>query len=205
MNNRKQLNFSNSILSFITLLLGRTWRFSFAGHTAYSPEKRKSTIYCLWHENILAASLCFKDSHECFLASHSRDGRLISSILQSWGNTLIEGSFRRGGVSAIRESVRKLQQGYNLFTTPDGPRGPYHVVKRGIALIALLANAEVVPIQFNATLKWRLSSWDNFIIPMPFTKISVIYGTPVKAQKKNSTNEDTEIITQEIQTNLFEI
>jgi lysophospholipid acyltransferase (LPLAT)-like uncharacterized protein len=33
---------------------------------------------------------------------------------------------------------------------------------------------------------WRLNSWDRFIIPKPFARVTVAYGNPAKVEAANS-------------------
>jgi lysophospholipid acyltransferase (LPLAT)-like uncharacterized protein len=33
---------------------------------------------------------------------------------------------------------------------------------------------------------WRLKSWDEFIIPKPFARVTVAYGPPTKVQAASS-------------------
>ena len=36
----------------------------------------------------------------------------------------------------------------------------------------------VVPLHAGADRAWRLGSWDRFLVPKPFAKIRIAYGTP---------------------------
>lgn len=75
--------------------------------------------------------------------------------------------------------VRRVQAGYIACVTPDGPRGPRYRVQPGIVTLAHKTGATIVPVTYNA--KWRkvMQSWDSFVLPMPFSRIVVIYGEPI--------------------------
>jgi 3-deoxy-D-manno-octulosonic-acid transferase len=91
----------------------------------------------------------------------------------------IRGSSSRGGASAALELVKVLKKGYPVAVTPDGPRGPAKVVKKGVSLIARRAGVPVVPYGVSAFPALRLKTWDRFLIPLPFAKIVISEGRPI--------------------------
>jgi lysophospholipid acyltransferase (LPLAT)-like uncharacterized protein len=46
-------------------------------------------------------------------------------------------------------------------------------------MIALMTNAPVYPVFALPHSTWRLNSWDRFMIPKPFTRITVRFGEPL--------------------------
>jgi lysophospholipid acyltransferase (LPLAT)-like uncharacterized protein len=76
-----------------------------------------------------------------------------------------------------------LQQGKSIVITPDGPRGPREIAKSGVAQIALLSGASVVPMAALPSSAWRLNSWDRFCIPKLFAHIDVRFRDPIDPQK----------------------
>jgi len=72
-----------------------------------------------------------------------------------------------------------LQEGSHVGIIPDGPRGPRYVVQEGIIRLAHLTGAPILPVMYGARRKKTLSSWDQCIIPYPFTKIVVIFGESI--------------------------
>jgi lysophospholipid acyltransferase (LPLAT)-like uncharacterized protein len=63
-----------------------------------------------------------------------------------------------------------------MVITPDGPKGPREVVKSGVAHLAILSGAPVMPLAVHPSSYWRLKSWDQMIIPKPFSKVSIKSG-----------------------------
>eukprot|EP00919_Chromeraceae_sp_WS-2016_P071888 GHVR01170135.1.p1 GENE.GHVR01170135.1~~GHVR01170135.1.p1 ORF type:complete len:116 (+),score=10.64 GHVR01170135.1:117-464(+) len=63
--------------------------------------------------------------------------------------------------------------------TPDGPRGPRQRLVEGPLRLAKLTGAPILPCQFSV--KWRkeFNSWDRFILPLPFGRGKIVWGTPV--------------------------
>ena len=136
-------------------------------------------MYCFWHSQILTLSFIFRSTRKTALISKSRDGQRAAVIAKLWGHDVIYGSSSRGGMSGLRQCLRVLGKKRSIVITPDGPRGPREVVKAGIAQIALLSQAQVVPISIFPSHVWRLKSWDSFMIPKPFSKIDIVFGEPL--------------------------
>ena len=199
MNKIIEMDFLSRCINLLVNIIGNTWQYRITGVVENSPFNSKKNIYCFWHENILPLSFYFKNSKASFIASYHRDGKRLSSILQHWGGTVIEGSSRRKGLTAIRESVREIKSGKNLVITPDGPRGPWRVVKRGVAQIALLSNSPVILVHFRCNNSLNLRSWDRFVIPIPFACITIEFSSALIPEtygdtRSNSVNKLTIII-----------
>ena len=165
-------------------LLGRTWRVSLAGRSDMDPfnDRGQGRIYAFWHSNLLPLCFIFRGTGKVAIVSESRDGRRAAAVAQRWGHDVIHGSSSHGGAFALRACVRELRNGRNIVITPDGPRGPAGIVKSGIAQIALISGAAVVPVAARPKFAWRLGSWDRMIIPMPFSPVTVSVGDPVHPQ-----------------------
>jgi lysophospholipid acyltransferase (LPLAT)-like uncharacterized protein len=73
-----------------------------------------------------------------------------------------------------------------VAVTPDGPRGPARSYAPGALIAAQRAGAPIVPIAAHADSAWKLSSWDNFLIPKPFARVTVAYGEPTRVSSETS-------------------
>ena len=113
------------------------------------------------------------------LISASRDGDLVSILIERSGYGTIRGSTSRKGVIALRQLVDALAAGSNVLFTPDGPRGPVYEVSPGVIFVAQKSGAPIVPIHMEYSSCWRLKSWDRFCVPRPFSKLRFIIGPPL--------------------------
>jgi lysophospholipid acyltransferase (LPLAT)-like uncharacterized protein len=181
-------------------MLGRTWRFSVDGRGDYDPfhDDGKGCIYAFWHSSLLPLAFYFRNTAKTAIISESRDGTRAAAIAQRWGHTVIHGSSSHGGAPALRRCIRALKSGSTIVITPDGPRGPREIVKKGVAQIALLSGAPVIPVSVVAENALRLNSWDRTMIPLPFSKVSVRIGKPLRfgtgAENKTDVDRFTECI-----------
>ena len=138
-------------------------------------------IFCIWH-NRLALALPiwhrFRRSRKpsaklAAISSASKDGAIVAGVLERFGAQPVRGSSSRRGVNAMIEMVKWGKKGYDLAVTPDGPRGPKYSVQPGIVSLAQMTGFPVLPISYSLSRKITLRSWDNFQIPLPFSRCDV--------------------------------
>jgi lysophospholipid acyltransferase (LPLAT)-like uncharacterized protein len=139
----------------------------------------RGVVLALWHGNLLPPTYAHRGEGGVTLASRSRDGEYIASMLERWGYRVVRGSSSRGGDAALREMVRLARAGHAMALTVDGPRGPAGRLKHGVLRLAQLAGVPIVPVGSAASRAWRLGSWDRFMVPKPFSRLHIVYGEPV--------------------------
>jgi len=181
------------LIWLITTILGKTWRFNVVSPPDVDifDAKAAPKVYCFWHSTLLVISYLFRNTGKTAIVSPSKDGRIAAWVAKRWGHGVVFGSSRRGGAAALRQSIRAVRDGRSLGITPDGPKGPLEIAKPGAAQIAIVTGAPAVTIRIDTKSAWRLKSWDRFMIPKPFAKITVILSEPiVPPAHNNSTGND---------------
>lgn len=160
--------------------LAATWRYSVRGAEQLHALRARRTpiLFTLWHGQMLPLLWHHRDQGVAVLVSEHRDGETIARVLQMMGYALIRGSTSRGAGRALLGIVRTLREGGDVAVTPDGPRGPRHRFAPGAAIAANRAAAPILPTVAHVDRFWRLKTWDGFIIPKPFARITVAYGEP---------------------------
>jgi lysophospholipid acyltransferase (LPLAT)-like uncharacterized protein len=111
------------------------------------------------------------------LVSRSRDGDLQAGVMTALGFRVVRGSSSRGGAVALSTLVSALSAGDTIALSVDGPRGPRHVAKPGVAAAALAAGSPLY-VAASACRSARVlsSAWDGFEIPLPFSRVAVVVG-----------------------------
>jgi lysophospholipid acyltransferase (LPLAT)-like uncharacterized protein len=175
------LDWVSGSLWLIGSVLGKTWRYSLEGTTFINPfvDRNKAVIYCFWHSHILPLAYIFRNVGVTAIVSASKDGDRATAVAQRWKHDTIRGSSSKNQVSVIRQCDRALRDNRGIVIIPDGPQGPRETVKPGAAMIALMTNAPVYPVFALPQKTWRLKSWDRFMIPKPFARITVRFGEPL--------------------------
>ena len=167
------LDATGALLWLVMSGLGCTWRYRTLGLDPYSPYSQQGLLYCFWHAHLLSIGYGFRHSGVWSVISASQDGTRASAVVERWGYRTIRGSSSRGGISVLRACMRVINSRGNIALIPDGPRGPRHRVKRGIGAIALRTGAPVVAVGASVDRSFVLRSWDRFIVPLPFSTITV--------------------------------
>lgn len=136
-----------------------------------------------WHARILMIPFLYPGRALHILVSGHRDGEIIANILKQFSFKLVRGSSSKGGTDAMREMLRLLKSGDDLGIAADGPRGPAEVLKSGAAQLGRLSGKVVIPITFSASHSIRFTSWDRFMLPLPFSRGVFIVCDPVRYEK----------------------
>lgn len=159
--------------------LARTWRIVALNQQGFQERRRagRPVIFAFWHSQMLPLLWQHRDEGVAVLISQHADGEIIARICEALGYKTVRGSTSRGGARAIVEMDRQLEQGIDVAITPDGPRGPPRSIAPGVVYVAQRADVPIVPIYVHASRSWHLRTWDRFMIPKPFARITIRYGT----------------------------
>jgi lysophospholipid acyltransferase (LPLAT)-like uncharacterized protein len=191
----QRLRWSVRLGAAVIRVLAATWRYRVENdqelHAARSAGRR--VIFIPWHGELLPLIWHHRSQNIALVVSEHRDGEIIARIAETLGYATVRGSSSRGGSRALIGLMRELEAGRDAAVTPDGPRGPAHVFAPGAAIAAQRTGALLVPIRAAASRAWRLKSWDRFLIPKPFARVTVRYGplTPVVASSPREAAEQT--------------
>lgn len=175
-------------------LLASTWRMSTRGAEALEAVRAAGTpmVIVLWHGELLPILWQHRDQGISVLISTHADGEIIARICKSLGCRTVRGSSSRGGARALLELVRELEGGHEVAVTPDGPRGPRREFAPGAVVAAMRAGVPVIAFGATVDRAWRLRSWDRFVIPKPFAKVSIAYSAGERVTATSPREAETE-------------
>jgi len=180
------MKINNPLVHKIGGLIGatavRTWMSTLNYKAAYCdpaidpvyPECRGQKIYIFWHEYILFPLYLRGHCNLSMLLSRRTDAEILSHAAYHLGFDFVRGSTNRGGVSAIRELLRKSRE-LHLTITPDGPRGPRRRLAPGSIFVASKLGLPLVVMGYAYDRPWRVErAWDRFAIPRPFSRARAV-------------------------------
>jgi lysophospholipid acyltransferase (LPLAT)-like uncharacterized protein len=155
--------------SGLTTLI-RSLRFKWKGEPL--PDK---CIVVFWHSMMIGGWWIARKGSVA-LVSKSKDGEYLNSILTKWGYKVVRGSSSSSGKEALDDAIDMVQNGQanRIVITPDGPRGPREIFKRG----AIIASQKLqLPLYF-LSIEYKdgmqlLKSWDKFQIPYPLSSVII--------------------------------
>ncbi len=149
-------------------------------------------IVAFWHEVLPSMPIAWqlakrrgRATPAVVLASGHRDGRMIGMAMGTFGLRMVVGSSSRGGASGLRRLAAALREGADVGLTPDGPRGPRRVAAAGVAQLAALSGARVLPVA--AWTQWALKfhSWDRMRFPLPFGRGRLVFGPTITVPRQD--------------------
>lgn len=182
-------------------LAGLSWRVHYVRPLSgrAGRVRKRPAFFALWHGRQLSLIHTHRNEGIAILVSLNRDGQYAANVLHSMGFRTIRGSSSRGGMKSIREMAALLRKGIDCVITPDGPRGPAEKAKSGIAQIARLGNRPVIPVGASAWPAVRFKSWDGFILPLPFARVTVVEGEAIPPIKRG---DDPQLWTEKVESEL---
>jgi hypothetical protein len=182
-----------ALLSFYLRFALRTTRWTLDGQEHFRPfGAGASAVFAFWHEflplmpalSLIARTLPFyRPTPIHTLVSQHRDGQFIGAVVRQFGILPILGSSSRGGAAGLRNLLVVLKKGHLVGITPDGPRGPRRQAAFGVAQLAALSGAPVVPLAARTSRRVQLKTWDRMPVPLPFGRGVVVCGAAIRVPR----------------------
>jgi hypothetical protein len=165
--------------------LGHTlrWRVEGMHHFEAIRASGRQPVMGFWHGRILPATYYFRRRGIVVITSENFDGEWIARIIEKFGYGTARGSSSRGGLKAMLQLVRDMEQGKPAGFTLDGPRGPARVAQPGAVWLAKASGNPVLPFHLEASRHWTLGSWDRTQIPKPFSTVALTIGEPIQVPR----------------------
>jgi lysophospholipid acyltransferase (LPLAT)-like uncharacterized protein len=144
-------------------------------------------ILAMWHGQHFLIPFIKRPQHRAkVLISRHRDGELNARVAERLGIETIRGSghlgtgfVEKGGVSAFKEMLTALEQGYSVALTADVPKIA-RVAGIGIVKLASASGRPIYPLAIATRHRIELDTWDRTSVHLPFTSGAGIVGQPVR-------------------------
>lgn len=164
----------------------------------------RNVIYAFWHGRQFLLYHNHRHTGAVIPASESRDGEIQAGILKRFGYDVVRGSSKRKGDRALLGLVDGLRRGRDIALAVDGPRGPLHEVKQGVAYLSGKLDKVIIPVSAGARRFWTLEKiWDRYLLPKPFTRGVIVYGQPIVV--RGISPEELEAKRTELQSSLMRL
>ena len=145
-------------------------------------------IFAMWHGQfgMLPKIKPDRPADVAAMVARHGDAELIGAVLKRFGMWLIRGAGAgrrrrdRGGAVAFRGALTALQHGTTVAMTADFAPGPARKAGDGIVMLAKLSGRPIVPCAMATSRFIALKSWSAFTINLPFSKLGIVVGDPVR-------------------------
>ena len=139
-------------------------------------------ILAMWHGQHYLTSFVSHTDRAKVLISRHRDGEINAIVAERLGVGTIRGSgahdgdfTRKGGVSAFKEMLTALEEGYSLALTADVPKVA-RVAGRGIVMLARMSGRPILPVAVATSRRVEIDNWDRTAINLPFGRAAAVAG-----------------------------
>lgn len=179
--------------------LGATWRIQVTGSNPLdgfqsTETTNKAPLGIAWHHGALVLTHFFRDRDVVVGISRSRDGDSIAAVLGHLGyEAPVRGSTSSGGAKSLRQLIERSNEECPIALLVDGPRGPARRAKLGAATLAQSTGKALTPIGCDARPAIRFRSWDRTLLPLPFARVSVHFGEPLRPTDASPEGETAEL------------
>jgi hypothetical protein len=150
-------------------------------------------LICCWHGRFLLVARYFKEiSLKIWAVSSTHpDSKIMAQTLYAWGFKLIKGSSTRGWRNVLKNMMVIFDKNNSVVAiTNDGPKGPPYIAKKGSVSLALRRGVQIIAVSGTATKYWTLTSWDQTVIPKPFSTVYIQFAAPF-SEKTNLSNDES--------------
>jgi hypothetical protein len=187
------------LTALLLAAIGATLRFEVIAEEGTVPATPPTTgIFCFWHRCTLPCGWYFRKFRCSILISRSFDGELIARTLGLLGYNSVRGSSSRGGASGLLALQSVIQSGLPVVFTADGPRGPIYQTKIGPVKLAQMTGQAMGSFYLLPKRAWVMRSWDQFLLPKPFSRVAVSWARKVAAPAPDANAETLEAKRQEL-------
>ena len=167
-------------------------------HLQTAIDRQRPIIFSAWHGMTMMLVGFFANRYDLsriglILPDDWRGGALVEFADRLGVQTFPMNLKEEASMATARQLaklVRQIKGGLDAYITPDGPEGPSYIMKPGITYIAQKADATILPLGAYARHGYRVPRWDRYVLPYPFSRISVQIGAPMFVGK----NDDREAV-----------
>ena len=169
------------------VLIDRTVKIEWHEENTYGD----SQIFGFWHEdsffmNLVLEKLSHKTTPVDVIVTADARGNYIEHMINKCGGSALRVPDGYRAFAALKRIVQNsYEKTHSIAVALDGPLGPRHEPKKLAFYLSEHAEQEFVGISISYSSCIRLTHrWDKYVIPLPFTKVSVAvknYGIVLKS------------------------
>jgi hypothetical protein len=164
-------------------LIGPTLRFEVLGmrNLERSHEAKRPVILAFWHRCIFTATWFWRHRNIVVMNTTNFDGQWTRRVIERLGYLTAQGSSSRGGLKGLVTMAKRLDEGFDVAFTIDGPRGPRFVAKPGPVMLARRTGHPIAVFHIGLeNARTFEKTWDQFQIPKPFSRAVVVISPPIE-------------------------
>jgi hypothetical protein len=138
-------------------------------------------IYVNWHRHLPFTIVRNGHAHRSMMMLGAPYMMPIGLWCRWMGLRIVYGASGAGGREALAKLADLLARGDSVVLAVDGPAGPAFQVKPGCADLARASGCPLIPVAYRTRRGFSPAGrWDRMLMVVPFDRISVVYGRPMR-------------------------
>lgn len=204
------IKLSAFLLWLVFELVNKTLKIEMVEQTPLADlrEKGFSVIYALWHSQTFVPFYHKRKDKVVLLITAARRGQILNRAVKNFGYQIISLTgfkLQKSWLTEINKLVSFIGKGYDTGIVLDGPEGPAYQIKPGIFFVASKTGCPIVPSGIGLAKKIKLFwRWDQYWVPLPFSKAVILCGQPIFLEK-DFLLQDIEALKTELKKQLDEL
>ncbi len=190
--------------SFSAVLLSiyqATLDFTIEGddHLRVLAARNKNFIVATWHTFVYAGIFTLHSRNLCIYSDHPRTKAYEESwthwfreigikTISGLGFDVLDASLGKQSAGIVN-FIKIIKGGVPALVAPDGPHGPVYRAKPGVIYMSRKANSVVLPVGFGFSRRVILPNWDDFALPLPFSRVTMVIGEPIEPEGELTEDE----------------
>ena len=166
------------------------WELEGAEHVEEAKATGRPLLWAYWHEHV-TSFIMYGDRFEggknfCVVMVGDIRQAILGRLGTRLGASMFAIDMKGNPVASGRtllHVIKAMKKGKMSMLAPDGPDGPAHEPKGGVAFLARKAKAVVIPVATYASTAYRMNRWDNHEVAMPFSRMKMFFGSPILPEK----------------------
>ena len=161
--------------------------------------RRQNYIIAVWHTFVDAAIFGLHSRGICIYSDHPRTRAYQNSwthyfreiglkTIRGMGYEVLDASLGKQSQGIIN-FIKIIKEGTPALVAPDGPHGPIYEAKPGVIYMAHKSGSVVVPVGMGFSRRVVGPNWDDFALPLPFSRVALTVGEPIRPAP--GTDEDS--------------
>jgi lysophospholipid acyltransferase (LPLAT)-like uncharacterized protein len=194
---------ASAVISVIHAI-GPTLRFETLGlrECTETLARGDRLISAFWHRCIIPSTWYWRNRGIVVMNTTNFDGQWTRRVIEHFGFGTAQGSSTRGGLRGLAVMARRLEDGFNVAFTIDGPRGPRYVAKPGPVMLARRTGRAIFVFHIGLESAYTLkNAWDLMQIPHLFSR-AVLVAAPLIHVSPEANAEELEARHAEMQKSL---
>ena len=198
---RKKIANSETLARFVTAIFKGYLQFAYRtsswqrqGFEEMDTLKKSGepVIIAIWHQRLMMAPYIVDVSlgKVCTLTSSARAGRMAGRLQKEFGFDTISMSSHKRHVALSREVLGRIRDGVSIGIATDGPRGPARHASNVPLIWARVSGKRVFVVTFAAKRVFRFPTWDQMMMPLPWTKGVFMCREWTETVPRNASEED---------------